>query len=411
MRAKTSIVVLHEYRRLVLARQFLFGLLIVPLIFGLFVGLIMLMGARGNENDPIGYVDNAGMLTETVPKSVRDRYAEPLTMISFPSEGAAVTALKAKKIQAYYVVSADYVETNRVELVYENDHGEEINRQFADFLRVNLLKDTEPRLANRALQGSNVTVRLSKAGREFTGSPTFGQILPLIASAGFMFLILIATPYLTQIITVERENRLIEILATSLSSGQLIIGKVGGIMAVIFTQFTLWIVLAIGAIGIGRSLGYAWLSDIQIDPPVLLLMIGLLIPAFLMISGIIAAIGAVLSSAEASQQIAATFGIIVMLLMTLVPFVMQDPGGPVAVGMSLFPLSAAMTLPIRVVISDVPAWQIGASLGILISSALFSVWVAGRSLRLGMRSYGKRLRLSDIVRRSQTQAGGPRVSG
>jgi ABC-2 type transport system permease protein len=78
---------------------------------------------------------------------------------------------------------------------------------------------------------------------------------------------------------------------------------------------------------------------------------------------------------------------------------MEDPNGTLATALSLFPLTAPATLPLRLFVTPVPLWQISLSVGLLVVTALCGIWLAGRAFRLGMLRYGQRLRLRELTAR------------
>jgi len=82
---------------------------------------------------------------------------------------------------------------------------------------------------------------------------------------------------------------------------------------------------------------------------------------------------------------------------------MNAPNSPLAIGMSLFPFTAPLTVIIRSGFTPLPFWQIAISVILLVLSAAGSLWLAGRAFRLGMLNYGKRLSIFEIFRR-QVQA-------
>jgi ABC-2 type transport system permease protein len=75
---------------------------------------------------------------------------------------------------------------------------------------------------------------------------------------------------------------------------------------------------------------------------------------------------------------------------------MQNPNSPLAIALSLFPLTAPMTIAIRIALTTIPTWQLIASVIILILSAIGAVWLAGRAFRLGMLRYGQRLHWKEV---------------
>jgi ABC-2 type transport system permease protein len=69
-----------------------------------------------------------------------------------------------------------------------------------------------------------------------------------------------------------------------------------------------------------------------------------------------------------------------------------------AVGLTLFPLSAPMIALFRMALTDVPLWQLATSLGILIISLIGSVWFVARIFRAAMLMYGQSLNPRQILR-------------
>jgi ABC-2 type transport system permease protein len=78
---------------------------------------------------------------------------------------------------------------------------------------------------------------------------------------------------------------------------------------------------------------------------------------------------------------------------------MSNPHGPLAVGLSIFPLTSPVSFALRAGFAEIPVWQFLASLGLLAVCALGAVWLAGRAFRLGMLRYGQRLTLRELFAR------------
>ncbi len=86
----------------------------------------------------------------------------------------------------------------------------------------------------------------------------------------------------------------------------------------------------------------------------------------------------------------------------MVPFffltvILFDPNGAIAVILSLFPLTAPMTLLLRHSLTSVPAWQTLLSIALLAASAVVAMWLASRIFRFGMLRFGQRLSVSEIA--------------
>ena len=123
----------------------------------------------------------------------------------------------------------------------------------------------------------------------------------------------------------------------------------------------------------------------------IVLAVGIFVPAFVMLSALMVAVGATLTDAQEAQQVTSLFTLPLFIPFWFVFQLIGHPNGPVAVGLSLFPLTAPITLAIRAGFTTIPPWQIGLSLGFLIIGAGLAVWLAGRAFRLGMLRYGQRV--------------------
>ena len=93
---KVFLVAWHEYRRHVFTKRFLMGLLSVPLLVLVMVGLVFLIISIQNDTTPIGYVDNSGLLTDPLPAPVPEKPEKPVPMLPFSTEEEARTAGMAR---------------------------------------------------------------------------------------------------------------------------------------------------------------------------------------------------------------------------------------------------------------------------------------------------------------------------
>ena len=75
-----------------------------------------------------------------------------------------------------------------------------------------------------------------------------------------------------------------------------------------------------------------------------------------------------------------------------------NPNSPLLVALTLFPTTAFLTVTMRWSLTVVPVWQMVLSWVLLVTTAGFSVWAAGRVLRVGMLRYGQRLDLRAALR-------------
>jgi ABC-2 type transport system permease protein len=234
----------------------------------------------------------------------------------------------------------------------------------------------------------------------------------------------------------EKQNRIVEVLISSVRPFQLMMGKIVGVAMVGFTQFMLWIGITVIMVVVGLALfassGFdpaalaengmtaqveqqlleqqgapakAVDSDKVMDliaqvniPLVLAVFAFFFIGGYLLYSSLLAAIGSAVDSETDTQQ----FMFPVTLPMIVAIFIAQlgvlNPESPAVLWGSLVPFTAPIVMMVRVVMGTVPAWQLLLSMALLVATFIGSVWLAGRIYRTGILMYGKKVSWKELGR-------------
>lgn len=379
-------VMYFEYVRHVFRKRFLFSLLSLPLFIGV-LALVVLLLVRSEINfKPIGYVDLSGVL----PNSGGEYQGRLVDLLQFETEDQASQALQVGQIQAYYVLDSDYLESRQAKLVAIDEPSNAATDQFAYFVRASLLAEYPEEIVRRLIEGNQLILRTADGSRQFAQGDWLGFLLPFVFGFIFLAAVFATSGYLLQAVVEEKENRTMEMLVTTISPAQLMSGKILGIIAVGWTQLFVWIVMALVLLVIASLfVGFPGINSITFR--YIVLAAGIFVPAFVMLSALMVAVGATLTDAQEAQQVTSLFTLPLFIPFWFVFQLIGHPNGPVAVGLSLFPLTAPITLAIRAGFTTIPPWQIGLSLGFLIIGAGLAVWLAGRAFRLGMLRYGQRV--------------------
>lgn len=393
-------VAINEYKRHVFEKKFLLAIFSLPLLLAFSIGAGMLAESSERNFDPLGYVDLSGVLANPLP--IPEEYLEydPVELLSFDSEEQASLALENNEIQGYYLLPGDFLETRNATLIYNNDEpGRNARDQFETFLQINLSAGIGKGTFDRILNGLDYTVHTPDGSRSFSENSIFSDlVLPLISGFILMFTLITSAGYLSTTVAEEKENRTIEILATSMSSNQFILGKVVGIVMVVATQIGSWILFLLGGIAIGKAtLDFEWLSEASLDPKIIWLLLAILVPAFFFYAGLTIAVSSTATETSEGQQ---AMGLVSMPLgfsYWFAAVIIANPHSTFATVLSFVPFTAPTLLPLRAAFSVVPLWQIIVSVGILSVSAVFSIWLAARAFDMGMLRYGKRLRLAELL--------------
>ena len=398
---KTWLVFRYEYLRHVLRKRFIFALLSFPImcLFVIVIGITMIL--LDYNPHPLGYVDQSGLLANPVAIPIEKYSLIPRLQIkSYANEASAKSALLDKQIQAYFVIGADYYQSGVVRMFALETPTESTQNQFTNFIRYNLLAGQPPQIVKRLLEGPKLIVRASGGARHVSEDQIMNILLPL--AGGFLFLIAVTTTggYVLQALVEEKENRTMEIIITSLSSDQLMAGKIAGNMCVGLTELLSWILFGLVTLWVAVHYLFPDLS-IHLESSFVLLNLATFIPAFIMIAAMMAAVGATATESREAQQVAGLFTIPIMIPFWLIAPVINNPNSLLSVGLSLFPLTAPVSLPLRAAVTTLPTWQIALSLSLLVILAAVSIWFAGRAFRLGMLRYGKRLSWKELLSRTR----------
>jgi len=397
-------VVQYTYLKQVKKKSFLLATLGLPIGMVLVMVLAIYIAISSEDTRPIGYIDQSGLLD---PALTQELDPDAIEVLAFDSEDAASTSLESGAIQGYFVIPETYPEPPEAELYYWDA---EINGSawgaFYDFLRLNLIGDLPPAMQEVVLDGPDLVVQSNQGQREFRGGVeaiNFG--VPLFASFFFFMSVMSSGGYLLQAVTDEKENRTIEILTTSLTPEQLIGGKAIGLLGVALTQILLWLVTMIVIILVGRPF-LEILEVIKMPPDYFLLVFAFLLPTFVLIAGIMTAIGGMVTELSQGQQISGLINMVFMSPWFLITVIMSNPSSPILTTLSVIPFTSFMAITMRYSFAVIPFGQLALSWGLLTLTAILSVWLSARIFRLGMLRYGQRLGLRDALRGLQASSNG-----
>lgn len=391
--SKIRLVAEHQFKKDVFKRSFLLALISMPLFLG-FTAVMGYLGALARQQDTIlGYVDEANVLTQTPASDDR------VSLVRFDTAVAARAALEAGQIDAYYALPPDYPQSRKTELVYMDEFGGSAAWVFHQAVRRNLLAGQPAQVVERALEGPAMTVHSTALKRDFPLSgPTLNEFLPVVAAALFAFLVLTVSATLMSAVVTEKDNRTIEIVVSSISPGQMMAGKIIGVVGMSILLALSWVAILVGFAWFGANvLDWSWLQDIKLNWRDLGLLTMVALPCFLFMAAFMVALGATMVDEQEAQQAGAFAFVGIFLPIYLFIAFANDPNGPLAIAFSMFPITAVTTLAVRSGFMEVPAIQFVLSALIALVSGLAMVWLAGKAFRANMLRYGQRLRLRQLI--------------
>ena len=385
----------HEYRGTVFKRAFILLTLAIPLGMAAVIALAILVATSGESNLPVGYVDQAAILdvnrqsTAAMPTGIEVR--------AFPDEETALAALEREEIQAFFVLPSDYPSTLQTDLYYlEEPPSGDVWGDFDNFVRANLVATYPDEIRKRLLEGPDITVHDIVSNREFSESSIINVILPFVASFFFFIATMSASGYMLQVVATEKENRTMEIMITSVTPGQLIGGKTAGLLAAALTQLSIYAITAVVGLIVAAPHVEA-LQQATVPWAYLAVMALFFVPSYALIAAMMVAVGAAVTKVQEAQQVSGLLNLLFILPVMLSVVILQNPGQPLSVFLSLFPTTAFLTISMRWGLGTVPLWQIGIGWVLLIITTITMVWAAARVFRAGMLRYGQPLNLKTAL--------------
>lgn len=399
--SKIWLVFKHEYTRHVLRKRFILAVLSFPLMALVMIVASFLAVRAGYDGRPAGIIDQSGVFADAKQLPVtEDAFMPNIQFRAYPDEAAAQVDLENQTLQAFFIVAPDYLESGKVRMVALDSPGEQVQSDFEDFLVMNLLASKPQDVADRIIKGNTMTIKNVGGNRAMEDNNFLAVVVPIIAGVLFMVAINTSGGYLLQAVVEEKENRTMEIMITSISPNQLMAGKILGNLSVGLTQVLVWVLGGLLAINLIIRANPELALGSLITPSYFWLILATFLPSFVMVAAMMAALGSTVTETREAQQIAGWFTLPIFMPLWFISNIMTYPNGPLAMFFSFFPLTAPLTLPMRAVLTEVPAWEIAVTIGVLLLTAVAAIWFASRAFRLGMLRYGKRLAWKEIFGRS-----------
>ncbi len=400
---KTLLIFKHEFITMIRRAGFIIMTVAFPLI-----GLVAIAGGQifsglGGEPGPvtevqIGYVDSAGLV---------EGYQEQgdIQFVPFDTLDEANGAMIEGDIAEYIFIDASYFETGAVARFTLSRELEPPGDRFAatrNFLLDNLLAaDVDPAVLDRAKAPINLSNILIDPE---TGLPAEDQggfvalVLPYFFSILLVMSIFTSSGYLLQGLAEEKENRIMEVLLSSVSARQLITGKVLGLGAAGLVQMAIWLISARFLADMASENFADILGALEVSIYFVTIALIYFILGYLFFAIIMAAVGSITSTVRESQQLATVFSLLAVSPLWGLIFLIENPHHPFAVFLTLFPFTAPIATIIRIGAADIPLWQIAASVTIMAASIFGLLVLSAKVFRTFLLMYGKTPKLGEIIR-------------
>lgn len=415
MKSALSIIISREYLERVKRKSFIITTILMPLVMlAMMVAPALIALLSSPEEQTIAVIDDSGVIAPNLHDSDE---------ISFISVTGDIDKIKANEDYNAILVIGKNVVKNPTDNVTMYTHSSPSMTTEA-FIREQIEKNIEERriasydidnlrqiMDDVRVDVNLKTFRLDEEEESETSSTLsylLGTFMMLIL---YIFIMLYGQMVMTSIIE-EKNNRVLELVVSSVRPNDLMLGKILGIGAVAVTQILIWaILILVGSIWLIPFIsGAAASSDdptlvaalTQLGDPVfmgelLIFMVLFLIGGYLFYSSIYAAIGSAVDNIQDASQLQ-TIAIVPIILAFIVSMsVVQDPNSGLAFWTSLIPFTSPMVMMARMPFG-IPLWESILSVALLFISFFGMIWVAAKIYRVGIFMYGKKPSVVELIR-------------
>ena len=398
--SKIVLITKHEFLAVVRRKSFVIMTLLFPVLALIAMGVFQVIENMGDDTEElttIGYVDEIGIFID-------DTEQANITLVNYNSQDEAQSALIDGDVKEYFVIPANYVTTgliSRFTLERELEPPGETRWVMESFLLENLLRgETSQQIAERVKNPMWLeTTRLTETGEIASEQGGFESFLvPYIFGILLLVAIFTSSGYLLQGLGEEKENRIMEILLSSVSPQQLITGKVIGLGAAGLVQILVWLVSAPLLVNLASSTIGGFISQIQIPANFIAFGTVYFILGYLIYAVLMAGVGSISPTAREGQQMSVLFTLFGVAPFWLMPLLMQHPDHVLARILTIFPLTATLSVMLRMGLADIEVWEIVASISLLIISIVVGLWFSAKVFRTYLLMYGKRPNLKEVMK-------------
>ena len=432
MKSKIGIIIGREFNERVKKKSFIITTLLTPLLMLALIFAPMLIAGYSEESAKhIAVVDDTNIIAQQLTST--DEINFELTPL--PLE---IARTEYSDCYAVLHIGSDIVTNPTDACLYTNGvaaMGTEQNIAAQLTLAVQKEKMKQHDIDWQVMQQLNTRVSLQSAkntqNTESTesSSTVVASVLAYVLSfILYMFLLLYGVMVMQSVIE-EKNNRVLEVLVSTVRPFDMMMGKILGVASVALLQIVIWIVFIGGiayfvlphvlpdeilaaldmmkqgvpasAIDGGEQMGMLqaimMLSNIKYVGGIIVWLLVFMFGGFLLYAAMFAAVGSAVDSPQDAQQLQTPIMLPIMIALFVMLTVINDPSSNVAFWFSMIPFTSPIVMMARIPY-EIPLWEIVLSAVSLYATFIAVVWGAGKIYRVGILMHGKKPNIKELLR-------------
>ena len=430
-----SIIIQREFNERVRKKSFIITTLLMPLLMVALMAApaLIMQFSRGDEKR-IAVIDESGLVaprlesdeelrfeptdltTEEARRTLTDRFGV-LRIGGDILENPSDVKLYANSSSSLSVESSI---TDQIERILE---AEKLKRYNIDNLQ-QILDEVKTTVTLQTFRNDKSQEEETHAQSSTVATVT-GYVLGFIL---YMFLLIYGQMVMQSVIE-EKNNRVLEVMVSSVRPFDLMMGKILGIASVAVVQVAIWGVLICGigaavmphlmpsdvmasaqamqqgmpdaaaASGMDPEMlqAVAAITDLGYIVRIFVCLLLFVFGGYLFYSAMFAAVGSAVDNVQDASQLQTPITLPIILALLMMFAVIRDPNSQMAFWFSVIPFTSPIVMIVRIPY-DIPLWEIALSLAVLYASFVGMVWFDAKIYRVGIFMYGKKPTLGELFK-------------
>lgn len=438
---KIGLILQREYMTRVKKKSFLIMTLLGPILMAAVFIIPMILAVNSEEKSNVGVIDETGIFADKFVNTDKLTF----TILNLNIDEAKDTYANLGYDDLLYIPRTEVVLPTTA-IIYAKD---QVSMTTKSHIRSIMKDEVESQkllssgIDPAVLKQIKTSITLNSFILDDDGAEkkSYAEVSMAVGYVGglliYMFIFIYGSMVMKGVIE-EKSSRIIEIIISSVKPFQLMMGKIIGIALVGLTQFVLWIILTVAIVGVFNAAYSDKLLDKNIpqitqstgdiipdqattmmqDPDlgdvsnegivemldmvrtinIPVMVIAFLIyflGGYLLYASMFAAIGGAVDNETDTQQFMLPITVPIVLALVMMPSVIENPSGPLAIWLSMIPFTSPISMMMRIPFG-VPYLQIALSVGILIITFVGMTWAAGKIYRIGILMYGKKVSYKEL---------------
>jgi ABC-2 type transport system permease protein len=413
---ETLVIAKRELLERVRTKWFVVVTLLGPLLMIAMLVIPAAIASRGAAGAKIAIADDSGTLAPVLVAALSDKKFdfEPSVVPAGVTDDELRGRIARREISGFLRIPKDVLDTGAVTYQGDNASNQTVDAELqivvaqAIFIqRAASLHLTDTQQAYLFGSPPKVTAQFTTGtseGASGLGAFFLGYILTFIM---YMMITLYCVNVMRSVV-LEKTSRVMEFMVAAVKPRHLMGGKILGVGGAALIQISVWLAMGglmlankdaiLGTFGIGgggSGTGSAFpplgLDDVAI-------VIAYFIVGFFFYSSLFAAVGAMVSSEQDTQQVQMPVTMILLVGLLCFQVISNDPRGGSASALTTIPLWSPMLMPMRYVLGGASLGDVAVSLGVLVVSTVIVVRGAAKIYRVGVLMYGKRPSFVEVLR-------------